>query len=48
LLPQASKLDEADLFAKEVLNEKVFREIVNIIPEDWLHWNDAENAGRNP
>jgi hypothetical protein len=44
LLPQAKMLDEADTFAKEVLNDSVFREIVNLIPEDWLHWNDAEET----
>ncbi|MCD0479846.1 aminotransferase class I and II [Chryseobacterium sp. LC2016-29] len=42
LLPQATKLDEADQFAHSVLNETLFREIVNTIPQDWLHWNDAE------
>ncbi|WP_027379239.1 HipA family kinase [Chryseobacterium daeguense] len=44
LLPQATKLDEADNFAKEVLNENIFREIVDLIPEDWLHWNDADET----
>ena len=44
LLPQASKLDEADFFAKSVLNDDVFRAIVNLIPEDWLQWNDADES----
>lgn len=44
LLPQATKLDEADQFAHSVLNEGLFREIVNAIPQDWLHWNDAEES----
>ncbi|MFP3593572.1 HipA family kinase [Chryseobacterium sp. SIMBA_038] len=44
LLPQAKMLDEADKFAKEVLNDTIFREIVNLIPEDWLHWNDADET----
>ena len=44
LLPQATLLDEADQFAKEVLNENTFREIVDLIPEDWLHWNDADET----
>lgn len=44
LLPQATKLDEADQFAHSVLNETLFREIVNTIPQDWLHWNDAEES----
>ncbi|MBM7418983.1 MULTISPECIES: HipA family kinase [Chryseobacterium] len=44
LLPQATKLDEADQFAHSVLNETLFREIVNTIPQDWLQWNDAEES----
>lgn len=44
LLPQASNLDEADQFAHQVLNDKVFRNIVDVIPQDWLHWNDAEES----
>ncbi|WP_143884094.1 HipA family kinase [Chryseobacterium binzhouense] len=42
LLPQAVKLDEADQFAHQVLNDQIFRDIVNTIPQDWLHWDDAE------
>ncbi len=42
LLSQASKLTEADVFAKENLDDEFFRELVNLIPEDWLQWNDAE------
>ncbi|MCT4303550.1 aminotransferase class I and II [Elizabethkingia anophelis] len=44
LLPQASMLDEANRFAKEKLNDDIFREIVNLIPEDWLHWNDTDET----
>jgi len=44
LLPQAAKLDEADQLAKDVLNDTVFREIVDLIPQDWLHWEDAEES----
>ena len=42
LLPQASKLIKADQFAKERLNDEFFRSLVNLIPEDWLQWNDAD------
>ncbi|CAA7197077.1 HipA family kinase [Chryseobacterium potabilaquae] len=42
LLSQASLLDEADKLAHEVLNDTIFRKIVDLIPDDWLHWNDAE------
>jgi len=24
------------------LNEQIFRDIVNLIPEDWLHWESAD------
>lgn len=44
LLNRASKMDEADAFAKSVLNEDFFRGIVNEIPEEWLLWNDAEET----
>ena len=41
LLPQANQLDEADAFAKTVLNDELFREIVNLIPDEWLQWRDV-------
>jgi type IV secretory pathway VirB9-like protein len=41
LLSQATLLNEADAFAKSVLNEQVFREIVNLIPDEWLQWDDT-------
>lgn len=44
LLPQATMLQEADDFAKSVFNEDVFREIVNLIPTEWLQWDDAEET----
>ncbi len=44
LLSQASTVKEADEFAKTVLNDEVFRDIVNLIPNDWLQWNDADEA----
>lgn len=42
LLPQATLIHEADEFAKSVLNEDIFREIVNLLPQEWLHWDDVE------
>ena len=44
LLPQASMLDEADVFMKSKLNNNIFREITQTIPDDWLHWDDTENT----
>jgi len=45
LLPQASELEEADRFSKTLLSEEKIREIVNLIPEEWLDWEGYdENA----
>lgn len=41
LLPQATMLEEADAFAKTILNEELFRELVNAIPDEWLQWRDV-------
>jgi len=38
LLPQASKLEEADLFSKQLLSEEKIRQIIDLIPEEWLNW----------
>lgn len=46
LLPVADRLDEADEVFKKILTEEKLREIVNLIPDDWLDWQDNElNAG---
>lgn len=44
LLPQASLLDEADAYAKSVLDDGFFRETVDLIPMDWLQWDDADET----
>ncbi|MHB9056132.1 MAG: HipA family kinase [Paludibacteraceae bacterium] len=44
LLQQATMLDEADTYAKSVLNDEVFRKIVNLLPDDWLHWQDTDET----
>lgn len=44
LLSKASMLNEADLFAHEALSEKLFKDIVNIIPENWLMWDHTEDS----
>ncbi len=38
LLPQASELEEADRISKTLLSEEKIREIVNLIPAEWLDW----------
>ncbi len=42
LLPQASELDDANMRFKSILTPEILREIVELIPTDWLHWNDTE------
>lgn len=42
LLPQASELDEVNERFKAILTDDILREIVELIPEDWLHWNDTD------
>lgn len=44
LLSQASQLDEADKFAKSVLNKPIFKEIVEQIPDEWLHWEGIDET----
>lgn len=38
LLPQASLLKEADSEFKLILDEKKIKNIISLIPDDWLHW----------
>lgn len=42
LLPSATQLEEADSRFHALLNRGVFEQIVNLIPEDWLLWEDNE------
>lgn len=42
LLPEASELDAANEKFKTILSNDILREIVELIPEDWLQWNDTE------
>ena len=44
LFNRATKLAEADAYAKSVLNDEIFRDIVNLIPDEWLQWNDADET----
>jgi hypothetical protein len=44
LLPQASLLKEMDIVFKKLLTQDIVKEIVNYIPEDWLHWEDSEQT----
>lgn len=42
LLPQATQLKEVDLKFQEVLSEERIREIVDLIPAEWLNWEDTD------
>ncbi|WP_348823316.1 HipA family kinase [Flavobacterium aestuarii] len=44
LLPQASLLKETDSVFKKLLTQEILHDIVNYIPEDWLHWEDTEQT----
>ena len=44
LLPQASFLHEIDVLFKKILTQEVLQNIVNLIPEVWLHWEDTDEA----
>ncbi|MEN2283966.1 HipA family kinase [Algoriphagus sp. SE2] len=36
LLPEASHLDEVNEEFKDILNEEIFKELVSVIPDEWL------------
>ncbi|MNU79674.1 hypothetical protein D3C71_692890 [compost metagenome] len=42
LLPQATKMDEANIFCKTKLNEENLNRLVDAIPDSWLIWEDLE------
>ncbi|MFT3796363.1 HipA family kinase [Flavobacterium sp.] len=44
LLPQASQLKEVDAEFKAILTDEVLRGIVNLIPQDWLQWEDVDET----
>jgi hypothetical protein len=44
LLPQAERLEEADARARKLLNEENLRNIVNLIPDEWLRWEGMEQS----
>ena len=44
LLPQASELVATDHAFRKLLTKEILQDIVNYIPEDWLHWEDNEQT----
>lgn len=44
LLPEASELVEADRECKAMLTDEKLREIVDLIPDDWLRWREEDET----
>lgn len=44
LLPQATFLKEVDLKFQEILSEQRIRDIVDLIPAEWLNWEDGDES----
>ena len=44
LLPQASHLDEVDAEFKKILTDTVLQSIVDLIPVEWLQWEDSDQT----
>lgn len=44
LLQYADSIDEIDIEFKNILTPEIVREIVNLLPDDWLNWGGAEET----
>lgn len=44
LLPKASLLEETDKAFKALLTEEKIKAIVELIPDEWLHWEDSDES----
>jgi len=44
LLPKASLLEETDKAFKTLLTEEKIKAIVNLIPDEWLHWEESDET----
>ncbi|PKD16809.1 aminotransferase class I and II [Salegentibacter salinarum] len=44
LLPRATKLKEAEDFCKELITPEKIKEIVSLIPSEWLQWEDTDET----
>ena len=42
LLPFATELEAADIFMRGRISLKVLKQIVNLIPDDWLSWKETD------
>ncbi len=44
LLPNASELESVNHEFSKILNEAIIRNIVNLIPDDWLNWEGSDQS----
>ena len=44
LLPQAALLEETDKELKSLLSDYILQQIVGLIPDEWLHWEESEET----
>ena len=44
LLPKASQLEKVDAAFKQLLTDDVLQSITDLIPEDWLHWEETDET----
>jgi hypothetical protein len=44
LLKNATELESVDAEFKAVLSDEILTEIVNLVPDDWLHWEESDLA----
>jgi len=44
LLPKASLLEETDKAFRSLLTEEKINAIVNLIPDEWLHWEESDET----
>ena len=43
-MPEASRLEEADVTLRTMLTEEKLQQIVALIPDNWLHWEDIHET----
>jgi hypothetical protein len=44
LLPQATRMEEADKICKELISEEKIWNIVQLIPDEWLKWESSNES----
>lgn len=44
LLPQATMLEEVNKAYSALLNEELINNLVDLIPDEWLNWDDTEDT----